>query len=1068
MNKFTLLLSLLLAFLFCTSQQNLLAQAPANDACADATDLNSSLGSATTVVAGPFTNNNATVEAGLTAPACFGEPTGNAAAPEINNSVWFTFTGDGNLYFIETSDCGNLGAAYIEAGDTQIAIYTGDCGSLTEVACNEDGPSATATLYPAGLEFLTESGVEYTMMIDGFNFQGDLSEGDFCIEFTLLSTSSCTEASTGTTSAPETNICFNDTLLLSIADVVVPNASAASGFAWIVSTADISGSTAPNIDPSFAGNFPIQGASYDVAFINDALQIPAGVYYFTPLVFGGATTGASFAEYVLDPACTFTGQSVMVNFLAAGNPDCGGGGFNDECADAVNLNSFLGSATTAVAGPYTNNGATVEAGLTAPACFGEPTGNAAAPEINNSVWFTFTGDGNAYFIETSDCGNLGAAYIEAGDTQIAIYTGDCGSLTEVACNEDGPNATADHYPAGLDFQTEAGVEYTIMVDGFNFQGDLSEGDFCIEFTLLTTSTCAEASFGTATTPTQNICFNDTLHLSATGVVVPNASAASGFAWIVSTADISGSTAPNIDPNFAGNFPIQGASYDIAFINNALQIPAGVYYFTPVVFGGATTGAAFSDYILDPACTFTGQSIMFTLFEQGSLDCVSACPVTNVVVSDCVDGQFTVSVDVVSFGQNTSVQVSENGNQVVSATQPGSYEIGTYPSGTTVVIEISTQTAACNSTQEITKLCPVACDIIADGSFEGAGWEATSTNFGTPLCDGGCSGGTSLALDGEFWAWFGGVPDGGGTLPEDGTLSQNIVIPASDAELSFYVGTSGNNGTASDYLRVTVDGTEVFNMTSADSLEYPIYTPVTVSLAAFADGEQHTLAFESSINAFSAGFFLDFVSLSACADACAAEAGVLDATVVAPNVTATATGFAPAPNYQYVYILTQNDANFTIIATNSTGLFTLAASGTYVVHGLSISTNDAGILADISTGAEVLQAIGAGLICAELSSSVPLQVVIIGVEAAQQAGFAVTSVSPAPAQNTATVQFSHASNATINATLHDVTGRVVNKQTLQAHNGNNACTVDLSNCASGMYYLSLNDGLYTIMTKIVKQ
>ena len=39
----------------------------------------------------------------------------------------------------------------IDDGDTQIAIYTGTCGNLTPVACNEDGPNATTTYYPAGL-----------------------------------------------------------------------------------------------------------------------------------------------------------------------------------------------------------------------------------------------------------------------------------------------------------------------------------------------------------------------------------------------------------------------------------------------------------------------------------------------------------------------------------------------------------------------------------------------------------------------------------------------------------------------------------------------------------------------------------------------------------------------------------------------------------------------------------------------------------------------------------------------------------------------------------------------------
>ena len=31
----------------------------------------------------------------------FYEPDGNGGAPSLDNTLWFTFTGDGNTYFIE-------------------------------------------------------------------------------------------------------------------------------------------------------------------------------------------------------------------------------------------------------------------------------------------------------------------------------------------------------------------------------------------------------------------------------------------------------------------------------------------------------------------------------------------------------------------------------------------------------------------------------------------------------------------------------------------------------------------------------------------------------------------------------------------------------------------------------------------------------------------------------------------------------------------------------------------------------------------------------------------------------
>ncbi|HLV52885.1 MAG TPA: T9SS type A sorting domain-containing protein, partial [Cryomorphaceae bacterium] len=125
-------------------------------------------------------------------------------------------------------------------------------------------------------------------------------------------------------------------------------------------------------------------------------------------------------------------------------------------------------------GAFTNDGATSD---------GDPNPNDeeancwfGTPLVEKTVWFTFEGDGNSYFIETLDCGVDN--YIPFGDTQMAIFTGECGDFTQVACNEDGPQASEDHYPAGIELLTEEGVTYYVMVDGY--EGDA--GEFCIGMT----------------------------------------------------------------------------------------------------------------------------------------------------------------------------------------------------------------------------------------------------------------------------------------------------------------------------------------------------------------------------------------------------------------------------------------------------------------------------------------------------------------------------------------------------------------------------------------------------------
>lgn len=322
-----------------TPQECGITTPPINDDCLAAIELDTLLGGDINVAVNSAQYSNAGASVNDEDPTagweCFGEPDGSGSAPSLENNVWFSFTGDGHTYFIETNDCDGTAEDYIPFGDTQIAVYTGICGFFaTPLACNEDGPNASGNHYPAGLEIATEPGQTYLLMIDGFAG----GEGDFCISFTRQ-----------------------------------------------------------------------------------------------PLA-------------------------------------------NDECDGAADLNALLGGDIDALqtSGTYTNDGAT---------SVDDPNPNDGeadcwfgTPLVEQTVWFTFEGDGNSYFIETLDCGVDN--YIPFGDTQMAIFTGDCNNLTQVACNEDGPQATGEHYPAGLELLTEEGTTYYVMVDGY--QGDA--GEFCVGMT----------------------------------------------------------------------------------------------------------------------------------------------------------------------------------------------------------------------------------------------------------------------------------------------------------------------------------------------------------------------------------------------------------------------------------------------------------------------------------------------------------------------------------------------------------------------------------------------------------
>lgn len=160
--------------------------------------------------------------------------------------------------------------------------------------------------------------------------------------------------------------------------------------------------------------------------------------------------------------------------------------------------------------------------------------------------------------------------------------------------------------------------------------------------------------------------------------------------------------------------------------------------------------------------------------------------------------------------------------------------------------------------------------VTDGGFEtgtpSTSWSESSTNFGTPLCDLiGCGDGDGTAgpRTGDFWVWFGGFDDG----LETGSISQNVTLPGPNATLVFYLWIGFSSGNGQDFLRVTVDGNQVFFVLEGNPAFAMGYRLVSIDLSAFADGGAHELAFESTT--FGGGldiltnFSVDDISLQTC-------------------------------------------------------------------------------------------------------------------------------------------------------------------------------------------------------------
>ncbi|PSJ71726.1 hypothetical protein C7N43_37870, partial [Sphingobacteriales bacterium UPWRP_1] len=187
---------------------------------------------------------------------------------------------------------------------------------------------------------------------------------------------------------------------------------------------------------------------------------------------------------------------------------------NDNCTGAVELTlapdvygNFSNVCSTAIDDPDIT-----------PDCFADDDPYQA------TVWFTFTGNGGTYTINTLACN--GSAEPQLSDSQMAVYTGECaGTLTLLACNDDNNGLMA----SVEDFTTVAGQTYYLVVDGY----ENLRGEFCIEIIEITPPPVCDADFGTVTpAETTSICQSEGVTYTAAGA---NTTGFTSYFVVVNTA-----------------------------------------------------------------------------------------------------------------------------------------------------------------------------------------------------------------------------------------------------------------------------------------------------------------------------------------------------------------------------------------------------------------------------------------------------------------------------------------------------------------------------------------------------
>jgi hypothetical protein len=367
--------------------------------------------------------------------------------------VWFTFVGDGSTLPVTT--CG-AGTTY----DSKIYVYTGDCGSLTCVAGNDDTCGLQAQVTVA-----TTLGTTYRVLVAGFGG----AQGNFQLTIGTPPPPSCADCPKGASQEGEGQPCGIPSDFFNGGCNSVPEAySAIACGQTVCGSGAFDGSFRDtdwyqiNVTEPTEFTWSCDGSNFDwQLFIIDLNAGCGGLTILSAASGTACSTGSTSAivgpgtyamfmgpQFAGNVACE-TDYTVSLACAKAQLPD------NDDCATAQAVtvpSSTLGSNQGALPDP---NAQTCVTGGGGP-----------------GVWYSITGDGTTVTATTCSPNT-------PMDTKLLVYCGpDCDNLFCVTGNDDdgvcsAPGFDPPFWRSTASFCTVPGQTYWIFVMGFGG----SQGDF---------------------------------------------------------------------------------------------------------------------------------------------------------------------------------------------------------------------------------------------------------------------------------------------------------------------------------------------------------------------------------------------------------------------------------------------------------------------------------------------------------------------------------------------------------------------------------------------------------------
>jgi len=373
---------------------------PANDLCANAT----------TVTCGQ-TVSGSTLTATLdAAPSC------GLNFPRFG--VWFRFVGTGQAVTLSTC---NAGTNY----DSQIGVFSGSCAALTCVAGNDNDGACAAGGRKSTVTFTGTSGTTYFIWVTGaVSARGSYSLSVACAGSVGINCAAAPQVACG----QSTTTSLSGSGIWNVTACGFSTPGQEQVYRFTAPTAGTYSLQITGANPSGYIDYFYKSASGDCSASGwtciddnfstgtDNFTLAAGDYYI--LLDAEGTTARSHTWQINCPTTPPPPSS------------------NDACAGA----------TTITCG-QSLSGTTVGATTDGPAA--SCTGASVAPDR----WYVITGDGS--FMTASLC--TGTSY----DSKLDIYTGTCGALASVACNDDFCGLQSQ-----VSWTSVSGVQYLIRVHGF--------------------------------------------------------------------------------------------------------------------------------------------------------------------------------------------------------------------------------------------------------------------------------------------------------------------------------------------------------------------------------------------------------------------------------------------------------------------------------------------------------------------------------------------------------------------------------------------------------------------------